>query len=218
MMRRISSLTLLFGLLALGTAFADNVYRWVDDEGKVHFTPTLPPEVAHKPYDIYSPNGMLIERVTDPMKQLREQQQAAVEAKAYGPKKPAPLYTEEQKKALGDRLLLLKYRTEDELLEAMNLEVDHLKYDARILESSHQSLMNSLAGQISIAAGRQRSGLEIEQKQREEIDVLRRRLRNSRVELDRMAQRKETIRTEFEKELQHYRTLVASNEGESAGD
>jgi len=205
------------GLLASASVFAENLYRWVDDQGEVHFTPTLPPDRADKPYDIYSPSGILIQRVTDPVAEARRRQEAAAAA-AAGRKKPKPLYTEEQKKAIGDRLLLLKYRSEDELTEAMNLEIDHLKYDERILVATQQSLMNSLAGQVHIAANRQRAGLPIEEKQQKEIAVLHRRLRNNLVEMGKIDERKQQIRDHFDKELQHYRELVAQYEESPAGD
>ena len=205
MSRWISSLSLLLGLAVAAAAFAESLYRWVDDEGKVHFTTTLPPEAADRPYDLYSANGILIEKVADPREKRRKERE---EAEAAGSSKPKPLYTEEQKKSIGDRLLLLKYRSEEDLTEAMNLEIDHLKYDTRILEATQQSLMNSLSGQITIAAARQRSGMPIEDQQRKEIDVLRRRLRDNQVEMERMAERKSKIRSDFDADVQE----------ESAGD
>lgn len=41
-------LWLLIGLLAAGAAYAAELYRWVDSEGKVHYTDTPPPPTAKK--------------------------------------------------------------------------------------------------------------------------------------------------------------------------
>lgn len=41
-------LWLLIGLLAAGAAYAAELYRWVDAEGKVHYTDTPPPPSAKK--------------------------------------------------------------------------------------------------------------------------------------------------------------------------
>lgn len=203
-------LILAAGLFAAPLALAQNLYRWVDEEGKVHFTTTLPPEAADRPYDIYSASGILLERVADPRALLQQQREEAQAAGAV--KKPKPLYSEEEKQNIADRLLLLKYRSEEEIAEAMNLELDHLKYDERIIEASQKSLENSLAEQVRAAANRQRAGLPIEETQERDIDVLRKRLRDNEESIAGLVARKQKIREDFDSELMRYRRLTAETE------
>jgi len=213
MTRRISIATLVAGLLALPAAQAENLYRWVDEAGQVHFTTTLPPEASDRPYDIYSPSGVLLESVSDPKEQMRKQAEEASKPKSN---KPIPLYSEEEKKAIADRLLVLKYQSQADIIEARDLELDHLKYDERILESTRQSLQNSLADQIHLAADRQRAGLEIEEQHQKDIDLVRNHLLDNQASSTQLAIRKQKIQDDFDVQLQRYRTLVAGTE-ETAG-
>jgi len=212
MTRRISIATLVAGLLALPVAQAENLYRWVDEAGQVHFTTTLPPEASDRPYDIYSPSGVLLESVSDPKEQMRKQAEEASK-----PSKPIPLYSEDEKKAIADRLLVLKYQSEADIIEARDLELDHLKYDERILESTRQSLQNSLADQIHLAADRQRAGLEIEEQHQKDIDLVRNHLLDNQASSTQLAIRKQKIHDDFDTQLQRYRALVADTQETTGG-
>jgi len=210
---------LAFALLAMsGLAVAagtkvkpsGEVYRWTDAQGEVHYSKALPPDVAGLPYDVLSPNGVLLRHV-DPVEQAKEKAEERAEAKQQ-PKGPVPLYTDEQKRQISDRLLLLKYRSEDEIGQAMQQEIDQLQYDRRIVESTRNSVLESLKGQIHTAADRQRAGMEPDAKQTQELEHLRRRLLTSQSDRDKLQKREDDIRSRFDKELQRYRELTAENE------
>lgn len=192
-------------LLAQAAVAAQNVYRWKDDNGEVHYTKALPPDAGNRPYDVLSPSGMLIEHVDPSVKPEPDPKQAAAGKR----KGPVPLYSEEEKRRIGDRLLLLKYASEEEIMEAMKLEIDQLKYDQHLIDSSTRSVVQSLTGQIRSAANRQRAGVEAMPEQLHEIRKLQHRLRNNdqaRLKLD---ERVEKIRANFLADLERYRLLVS---------
>lgn len=193
--------------LALFSSFCvaeDVVYRWTDQAGKVHYTPTLPPEAANRPYDILSTDGRVIERITDPGKQQRQAIESVRNQKKKGPE---PLYSEEQKRVIGDRLLLLKYHSEQEILDAMQLEVDHLKYDERLLKAGHDSAMTSLGYQIRSAANLQREGKPVPENKLREIRQLQSRILANRQSNAELNLRKEQIRDSFNADLKRFREL-----------
>ncbi len=194
--------TLALGLAMAWNVSAQNVYRWLDEEGKVHYTKTLPPEAAKRPYDVLSASGILIERVTDPTARHKP----AAEEKSD---RPEPLYSDAEKQAMADRLLLLKYHSEQEILEAMELEIDHLKYDERLLDATYASVLKTLQSQISLAASSQRSGLEVDATLREDIAHLQERLQSNRKTNQELELRKENIRARFREDLDRYRALVS---------
>ena len=197
------------GLLLASMAAAQNVYRWTDEDGKVHYSKTIPPEYADRPHDILSPSGILIRRVTDPLAREAPVEEKEIEKE----NKPKPLYSEFERQVRSDRLLLLKYHSEDEILQAMQLEVDQLSYDLRILEKTHSSIKNSLYLQISSAADRQRAGLEVEPGKRQDIDKLRQRLIANKIAATRVAERERQIREKFENDLERYRFLQDDSPG-----
>lgn len=203
--------TLALGLFNTPDTAAQNVYRWVDDEGKVHYTKALPPDAAHRPYDILSQSGILIERVTDPI----AKQKPPPEKPAKN--EPEPLYSEKEKQILGDRLLLLKYRSEQEILDAMELEIDHLKYDERMLNAGYQSVMQTLESEIRAAANQQRAGLDVDADTERSVARLQRRLRTNRKASDELEVRRARIRADFQADLARYRVLVRQYEETEPG-
>lgn len=189
-------------VVAAGSPAQGNlVYRWVNDEGQVIFSPTLPPEAAGKPYDVLR-GGIVIESVKIPDKVERPQEVEEEEPELV------PLHTPDQKRQMQDRLLLLKYRSADDIRAEMQVELDHLQYDFRLLESTTQSLSNSLKQLITAAANRQRAGLEVEPEQLDRIDGVRRRMDRTDEELQKLQVRSDAIRARFQKDIDRYLLLT----------
>lgn len=190
------------GLLLSAPALAENVYRWTDENGKVYFGRTLPPEYADKPYEILNDQGLVIERVTDPL--ARQKGPPKKEEK----KELDPLFTEDEVRLRSDRLLVLRYHSEADIEDAMQVEVDQLGYDRRLINQTQASVMTSLAGQVRNAADRQRAGMPVEPETETEINKLRQRIRRSEQSLAKLEGREEKIRAIFQKELERYRFLA----------
>jgi len=185
-----------------GLAQSGEVYRWINDAGEVIFSPTLPPEAAGKPYEVLR-NGIVVRRVLEPETAARPAPE--VEKKD----ELVPIYSPEQKRQMEDRLLMLKYKSEEEIVEQMEIELDHLKYDFRLLENTAASLSKSLDQLITSAANRQRAGLEIEADQRGQIEGLRQRMARNESELEKLRERSQVIRDRFQREIDRYRELTS---------
>ena len=54
---------LLLSLLLCSLAFAQPVYRWVDDEGETHYGHSVPPEFKDRGYERLGPDGQVLQRV-----------------------------------------------------------------------------------------------------------------------------------------------------------
>ncbi|MDX1459749.1 MAG: DUF4124 domain-containing protein [Xanthomonadales bacterium] len=196
-------LTAVLGIALSAAAFgAENVYRWTDENGKVHYGRTLPPEAARRPYDILSPSGVVIERVTDP---LARQKPKPKDDKAD---EPEPLFTDDEIRLRSDRLLMLRYHSEDDIRDAMNVEISQLGYDARLINQSMSSALNTLSAQVSKAANRERAGMPPDEQLELEIRQLRNRLRGNEAELQTLRERELAIREQFEVQLERYRYLA----------
>jgi len=198
---RSAVLVVLATVLASAAAIAqDEIYRWVDDKGEVHYGAVLPPQYANRPHQILR-NGLVIKSVEDPM--------AVVEAEEAAQPKQEQDPVDETRARLRDtdRLLLLKYRSEEEIVEAMELEVANLDYDARQIEQERANAQSALASQIREAADRQRAGMPDDAQLTGQIVALRKRLlQNSRNHND-LEVREAQIREMFQIELRRYRFL-----------
>jgi len=197
-LRWISVALLTAGLLPASPLLAENVFRWVDDEGKVHYGATVPPEYADKPYEIISEFGVVLDRI-DPM---AEEPPVEVEEE-----EPEPLYTEDEIRLRTDRLLVLKYHSEEDIFEAMEVEIANLGYDARILNQANSSLLKSLAAQAREAADRQRAGMPPDAQTVEQVERVQSRLRRGADSLAALQDREDKIRAVFMAELERYRYL-----------
>jgi hypothetical protein len=197
-------------LLVFLTATAQElIYRWVDEDGKVHYNSTLPPEYANRPHQILQ-NGIVIRSIEDPTQPEPVQQAAEAQENAV-----PDHVREREKRVRADRLLVLKYRSEAEIHEAMEVEVGNLDYDARLIERSRLSVEDSLISQISEAADRQRAGLPADPGTDDEIAQLRERLRQSAIASEKLSAREAQIRQLFMSELERYRYLTGGGiEGE----
>lgn len=198
---RIAAVLAVFSLVLSSLAWAENVYRWRDENGKVHYGATLPPEYANSPYEVLNSQGVVIEEVTDP---LAKQKAPAKNQKSA---KPEPLFTEDEVRMRSDRLLMLRYHSEDDIRDAMEVEVAQLGYDARLINQTMTSAMTSLAGQVKNAADRQRAGMPVAEETETSINKLRQRIRNNERSLAALKTREKNIRATFEKELERYRYL-----------
>ncbi|NNL03675.1 MAG: hypothetical protein HKO85_00200, partial [Xanthomonadales bacterium] len=117
-------------------------------------------------------------------------------------------YTEEQKQRKMDNFLMLRYDSEQEITEAMNVEIKQLNYDRRLLEGSRQSMVESWRGQIREAGDKQRAGQSVNDEDVRQMYTLQTRLAENGRSLAALTAREESIREEFNSQLERYRALV----------
>lgn len=203
---------LLWVLLAGGAAAAE-VYRWVDENGEVHYSESLPPDHQDKGHDVLSREGMVVDEnqkltPAPPSEKPNQEKPEELPRDASGLPRPKPLHSEAELRHHMDNFLMLRYESEQEILDAMNVEIKQLNYDRRLLEGSRASLQDAYRGQIRVAAERQRAGKEVEPEAVKEINSLRNSLARNSKSLEGLLQRENNIRADFDKQLERYRHLV----------
>ena len=192
---------------------AQKVYRWVDENGEVHYTQSLPPDFQDKKHDVLDARGIVREEGESlvpppPPPKVEEEDPGELPRDSSGLRRPKPLYTEEQKQEKMDRFLLLRYDSEQEIEDAMTVEIKQLEYDRRLMQQSRDSMLQAYTGRIKQAANRQRSGKEVEQEDIASIMQLQARLEVNDGELAGLKARENDIRNNFGAELERYRYLI----------
>lgn len=200
------ALLLITGITSLwvSTLFADT-YRWKDKDGKVHYGASVPAEYAEQPYDILNDAGIVIEHVEDtsiPMEIIKEK-------KVLGRQ---PLISVEERRAQSDKLLVIQYRSEDDITAALELEIAQLGYDKRLVNQSHESTSAAIRDQIRLAADQQRANLQISEDQKDEIAQLYARRVSDKKRLSAINRRENRIRARFQTDLERYRFLTSGSE------
>jgi len=194
------------GIICLSvTSLAADTYRWKDKDGKVHYGSTVPAEYAEQPYDILNSAGMVIEHVEDTSTPIEERVEVEIKTRK-------PLISEEERKRQSDRLLVIQYRSEEEIGKALELEIAQLGYDSRIINQSYESTSTAIRNQVRQAANQQRANLEISADQQKGIKKLYSRLARDQRKRDRMTSRENQIRAHFQADLERYQFLTRGTE------
>lgn len=192
------------GIISLWlTSLSADTYRWKDKDGNTHYGEAVPAEYADQPYDIINKAGIVIEHIEDTSVPLE------VIAEKKGQKERAPLISEEQRQIQSDRLLVIRYSSEEEIMKARELEIAQLGYDTKVINQSYKSTTDSIRNQISQAANRQRAGQPISAEQEQEIRKLYARQAQDAEKKLLMSQREERIRARYQEDLDRYRYLTS---------
>ena len=194
------------------------LYRWVDENGEVHFSESVPPgfQDENKQLQKKAGGGWQKDGALAPPPPPKTKPKPKPVGKDELPRdssglpRPKPRFTPAQVRAQQDALLLLRYDSETEILDAMQVEVKQLDYDKRVLSTSRKSLTQAYYGNIREAAERQRAGIKVDNKLVQEIKGLKQRLGSNWQELDGLKAREASIKTTFQAELERYRILAAA--------
>jgi len=191
------------------TPLSAETYRWKDKNGKVHYGATLPAEYADQPHDILNKAGLVIEHVEE----SRIPQEIVIEEEEIKTKEP--LISDKQRQIQTDRLLVIQYRSEDEIQAALDLELAQLGYDKKLIRQSQDSASVTIREQIRLAADQQRAGQEVTPDQQKYIRQLHNRRVKGEEQLKAVATREQRIRERFQVKLERYQFLTS---GKDAAD
>jgi hypothetical protein len=198
---------------------AAKVYRWVDENGEVHYSETLPPDFEDKKHDELDERGIVRAEdqslVPPPPEPEPEPDANELPRDASGMKRPDALYSEEELQRRMDAFLLLRYDSEQEIQDAMTVEIKQLEYDRLLLQTSRESMSEAYRGQVREAANRQRSGVEVDPEIINSIADLQTRLKTNGKSLDRLQAREDEIVTNFGAQLERYQFLTDNGPEES---
>ena len=210
------------GVFLATSAGAAEVFRWVDENGEVHYSESLPPNFKDQGHDVLNERGIVLDEdqsltPTPPEEVPEEEQLQDLPRDSSGLKRPKALYSEAELQRRMDNFLMLRYGSEQEITDAMNVEIKQLDYDRRLLTTTRESIEEAYRGQISQAANRQRAGQQVAENTAIEINRLQARLAENSRSLDYMEIREVDIRAEFGKQLERYRFLEEEWAEESTG-
>ena len=120
------------------SAFAaehDRVYRWVDEDGQVHYGDSIPPEYSDLPKQVLNEHAVTVEHLEG----RKTEEQLAAEAKA----KELEMQKELQLRA--DKALLATYLTVEEIVMHRDRRIELFQAQARVTELYLRNLERRLA-------------------------------------------------------------------------
>ncbi len=200
---------LLAGPLAAGWA-GDTSYRWVDDDGEVHYGDRLSPEQAKRKHQVVDDSGVVRdERDPEgergaqgdaPADAAGETTQATDAAEQNGDESaPAPRPDEMLLEAFPNEQMLLD--TRDRRLESIQSRIDLTRQNIERLASSHANRQQRLRSLPDDSNQR----TELEQK----LQELEQRMAEQREHLSDLEAEKAELRAQFKADVERYRELKA---------
>lgn len=198
----VATAALVLSLLS-APALAQKLYRWVDAEGKVHYTDTLPPEAVNQARDEISRSGTTVGRVD---RALTPEERAAKEAEEAEAARLAAIKAERDKM---DAVLMGSYATEADLERAYRERFDLLDQSLEAARVGIRSQEKSLEDQLAHAASLERAGKPVPATVQSTIAAARTQVEDQREYLRKRETERQNLQTEYDAILQRYRLLKA---------
>ena len=196
---------LLIILLSLAAvASAQNVYKWVDENGEVHYSQTLPPEKAGEAHDRLTRDGLLAERV-DRVKTADEL--AALKAEQEQQQEEAE---QRRIRAQQDRLFLAAFPTEEDVRQSIQSRRETVVAERNSVEALIEQSRERFAARVERAAALERRGESVPEPVVKRIADDRAAIRELNERLDQIDARLSALNEELAAELRRHRRLTDS--------
>ncbi len=204
-MSRIFLIMLLFYSIGCQPApgASKKMYKWVDKQGKVHYSDTLPEDATPQQKIVYDKKRA---RQIGVIEKAKTPQQLAREARLKE-------LREEEKKLLAEqmarnRALLRTYRNEEDLNLALQGKIHTINSRITVLEANINRQQALLAAKIQQAAEIERNGRQPPKSLKNKIDSIRRKIHQLNVKIAREETAKQQLKVKFQQDLQRFRRLL----------
>lgn len=130
----VTAITLCFLVPLASQAQGTKTYRWVDDEGVVHFGDSIPPEFAEKPKQVLNEHGVTVELLEG--RKTEEQIEAERVARS--------LEVQQELQRRADQALLATYANVEEITMHRDRRIELFQAQARVSELYLRNLRRRL--------------------------------------------------------------------------
>lgn len=194
-------LALLLTLAISPCAFSQSVYKWLDENGKVHYGHNVPPDMIRLEHQRLSSQGIVLEHIED--------------ADVPNMLLEAELTQNQLAARVQKRLLLATYRSVDDIAIMRDRSLTMLGKEREVVQRQVAQLREHLADaesmqrQVSDQKGLVYSTLH------DTVQSLRESLSRQRMRLNELADKQQLVREQYLVEVQRYneaQALSAANE------
>lgn len=211
--RRLRWTWLLVGAL-VATAPEARLYRWVDENGTVHYTDKLPPDQIDRGHAELSDRGVVVDK-TAPAK-LPEELQREEELKRL--REAAERIKQRQEAA--DQALLRTFRSVDDMIMTRDGKLAVVDSTTLITRSNIRRQHDTLRGLRADAANLERTGKPIPAQLSDRIRNAEKAIRELYGTIVEQEQQKQEIRISFANDIERFRKLkgIAESDGSQPED
>ncbi len=192
---------LLLALLLAGTAQAAKIYRWVDENGQVHYGTSIPPEYQKQARDELNEQGVVTERVE---RAATPEELAARAAEEEARRKAEEAERKRQQEA---QQILVNYNSEEDIQRRRKLRLDGVERSLQITRDTLAAQQRNLDKLNKQAAEQERSGRTVSKALLSAIRDLKQQMAKQREYLKKKEAEKAKIDAEFDHILKEYRRI-----------
>lgn len=191
-------------LCALNVHATAGTYRWVDEQGRVHYGDHIPPEAVDRAYSVMNPQGITVKNVdkAKTSEQLAEERQAQLQREEK--------QRQEQERRLHDRILLDTYSTVDDLINTRDRHIATLEGLINVAQHKLSNLHAELDKLTKTAANLERAGKPVSGDLREDIDNLRGQVERENSFIRGQREQQNELRAKFAADIARYTQLRAT--------
>lgn len=178
-----------------------DTYRWIGDDGKVHYSDYLPPHDINKAYWVINSQGVVVKKV-EPAKtpeQIAEEQRLA------------QLRAEQQRRAAEqaeyDRILLDTFTSVADLEETRDRRLATLEGLINVAQRKINNLQQQLARQLERAANTERRGEPVPRELADNIKVLRDQITHEEGYIHAQRVQQAALKERFGEDIARYKAL-----------
>ena len=193
---------LILGLWLSSPAGAVQFYKWVDEQGRVHYSDAVPPDAAGQQRELKSPSGETVQTIEPPP--TREQ----LEAKQRAHETAERAERRRRAQAEYDRTLLLTFSSAQEIMAAREDRLRALSAQIELSRKRLDKLQARLQAQRRIAVRIERTGRGDPAPVYAEIAQLQEYIDDNEAFIARKRGEREQTREEFARHLSRYRELM----------
>jgi len=177
------------------------LFKWVDEQGNVHYTDRVPPEVAERERAELDKRGMTVKRVEaaktpEEIEREKELERLRAEQKRV-----------EAEQRAADEVLLRTFRSEDDIVLARDGKVAAIDTMIDIARGNIAKQQERLADMQRHAADMERQGRPVPAKHVTDMDALRGVINDGYAAIVQNEQTRQALIDKYDRDLQRFRTL-----------
>jgi chromosome segregation ATPase len=197
---------LLTTLLVATSATAERTFKWIDNEGQVHYGNRVPPEYAKTERKVINKQGRTV-KVYEAAKTPEERAAAEKAAELEARKKSLA-----EKRAIHDRSLLATYTSEQDMLLARDGKVASVEALLQLTNSRVESMKQRLNELTEEAATYERSGKQLPHTVEAQITNLRTQIIRNEAFIKEKEQELSDINKQFDADISRFIELTAERD------
>ena len=198
---------IIIGWMLFAGVAAQTVYKWVDENGDVHYSQTLPPEQVESAHDRLEADGRVVESVSRAL--TDEERIALAEQLAL----EQSIAERERIRAQQDRLFLAAYPTEEDVRELARSQSEVLEAERDAVSSLIEQARERFGEHVNEAAELERRGQPVSEYLRDNINNARTQLTDLHQRQADLNRRLLELQDQLVQDIERHRALTAAAAG-----